>query len=99
MIEMWWGRAGAVRPARLTDGTRVFSASDRSVKAQAARLLVSLARHLLRATGRAYGAGMIGLLQVESAVNLSAKLRNYACRLLKPGARGGPSRQHLRQQP
>ena len=90
MSGMWRaGRVGAAQPARLIGGTRGIGASDRRVKAQAARLLVSLARRLVRVTGRAYHAGIVGLPQVERVVNLSSKLRNYALRLVADGGRRG----------
>jgi hypothetical protein len=79
------GGVGAAQPARLSGGPRGIGASDRRVKAQAARLLVSLAKRLVRATGRAYRAGIVGLPQVESVVSLSGRLRNYARRLAAPG--------------
>ena len=96
-MQMWQGgRAGAARPAGLTDRPCELGASDRRVKAQAARLLARLARRLLEATGRAYRAGIVGLPQVESVVSLSAKLRGYALHLVTPGGRRSASKTMIR---
>jgi len=90
MSGMWRvGRVGAAQPARLIGGPRGIGAGDRRIKAQAARLLVGLARWLVRVTGRAYRAGIVGLPQVESVVDLSCKLRNCALRLVAGGGRSG----------